>query len=312
MLTIIGITFPIYAMIGLGYVLIRQRWFTRDELTILGRYVLNIALPALVFGAVTTGDPAEVFAPTYIAAYALAAAGTMAVVWVLFTMQGHARTRRATAVLGSACCNSGYVGYPVLALALPEAAAPALAMNVLVENVLVVPASLALIQSSITDRSDGPLLPLLVKQTLRRPMVIGLLAGLAVMALGVEIPTPFSRLVEMISSSAAALALFIIGGTLVGLPFRGNLFSALQITAVKLVVHPLLAVAVLSLLLLAGLSPLAPHMQAALILSAAMPMLGTYAVFAQEAGHEGMASMALMSATAASFLTLSGLLWLLT
>jgi len=50
----------------------------------------------------------------------------------------------------------------------------------------------------------------------------------------------------------------------------------------------------------------------ALILSAAMPMFGIYTVMAQDYGHEGLASIALLGATAASFFTLSGLLILLT
>ena len=53
---------------------------------------------------------------------------------------------------------------------------------------------------------------------------------------------------------------------------------------------------------------LSPDMSTAFILSAAMPMFGIYALFAQEHGQEGMASIAQLVATAGSFATLSGLL----
>lgn len=72
---------------------------------------------------------------------------------------------------------------------------------------------------------------------LRRPMVLGLIAGLAVSLLGLVIPAPVGRL-----------------------------------------------------------------------LSAAMPMFGIYTIFAQEAGHEGMASIAQLAATVLAFFTLNALL----
>ena len=48
-----------------------------------------------------------------------------------------------------------------------------------------------------------------------------------------------------------------------------------------------------------------------MILSAAMPMFGIYTVLAQEQGLEGLASIAMLAATSAAFVTLSLLLAIL-
>ena len=53
-------------------------------------------------------------------------------------------------------------------------------------------------------------------------------------------------------------------------------------------------------------------MAVAVILSAAMPMFGIYTLLAQDYGHEGIASIALLGATAGAFFTLSAFLALLT
>jgi hypothetical protein len=53
-------------------------------------------------------------------------------------------------------------------------------------------------------------------------------------------------------------------------------------------------------------------MWTAVVVSAAMPMLVLYVVFAQEYGHEGVASIALLAATVGAFFTLSTLLFVLT
>jgi malonate transporter and related proteins len=57
---------------------------------------------------------------------------------------------------------------------------------------------------------------------------------------------------------------------------------------------------------------LSGDMAVAVILSTAMPMFGIYTLLAQDYGHEGLASLALLGATAGAFFTLSTLLAILT
>jgi hypothetical protein len=69
-------------------------------------------------------------------------------------------------------------------------------------------------------------------------------------------------------------------------------------------VHPLL---VLTAVLL--LPPMARELQVAVVLMAAVPMLGIYPILAQKHGHDTMAAAAQLGATVASFFTLTALLW---
>ena len=108
----------------------------------------------------------------------------------------------------------------------------------------------------------------------------------------------------MLAASASALALFVIGGSLVGLPLIGNRALAMQITVGKLFLHPAMVFVAL-LVLGTGLSP---ELQAAVILSAAMPIFTIYTVFAMEHGREGVASLALLGTTVGAFVTLTLLL----
>jgi malonate transporter len=45
------------------------------------------------------------------------------------------------------------------------------------------------------------------------------------------------------------------------------------------------------------------------VLTAASPMFGIYPILAQKHGHDGLAAAALLGTTAASFFTISALLW---
>ena len=49
MLDILSITAPIYIIIFLGFVLTRIGLFAKPEMRVFGKFVLNLALPALLF-----------------------------------------------------------------------------------------------------------------------------------------------------------------------------------------------------------------------------------------------------------------------
>ncbi|MGH1575670.1 AEC family transporter [Planktotalea sp.] len=313
MSAILTITFPIYAAIAIGYLVVFKGWFAPSAMKVLGSYVLNIALPALLFNAVASRDFAEVFDYGYILIFLIGSLTTLALSFLWFTFTSRDKLRRAVAVFGSGCPNSGFIGYPMMLLILPNEAGVILALNFLVENFFLIPICLILLDLS-QDTVETPIrrrLAELFWGILKRPMIIGLLLGVFVSVFQVPMPDAFTRLLQMLSASASAVALVVIGGSLVGLPLKGNRAFASQIAAAKLVLHPAVMGLVLLLFTGTGIVYLPAELQVAVILSAAMPMFSIYPVLAQEYGQEGVASIAMLVATAFAFLTLSGLLlWL--
>jgi len=156
-----------------------------------------------------------------------------------------------------------------------------------------------------TAGSLGRVLRAVLMDLVRRPLLISLVAGLLFSLSGLHMPAVLDRLTGFVAMAASPLALFVIGGTLVGLPIRGARLLAAQIVAGKLLVHPALMVGALLVVPLIGFAPLSGEMRAALMITATVPMLGVYPIFAQEDGQEGVASIALMGATLASFLSIS-------
>ncbi|EBA14659.1 auxin efflux carrier family protein [Roseobacter sp. SK209-2-6] len=314
MTQILAITFPIYAAMALGYLVVRKGWFDPGEMRTLGKYVLNIALPFLLFNAVATRDLSEVIRPDYIAVYALGGLGCMALSYVFLTLRGIDPRRRALGIMGSSCPNSAYIGYPILLLAVPDLAPVALALNFLVENLLLVPLCLILIEMA-SGKAEGPLwrrISAMLRNVLGTPFFIGLMLGVFVSLLQLPVPAPVTRLAALLAASASALSLVVIGGSMVGLPLHGNRALASQIALQKLLLHPaLVGLAALGLGAL-GVFQISPEILGAVVLSAAMPMFTIYTVLAQRQGLEGAASLAMLIATSGAFVTLSVLLWLLT
>lgn len=308
MLTILGITFPIFAMVALGYLLVWKGVFKPADVRVFGAYVMNIALPALIFSAVASRPAAEVFNLAYMGVYLAGALATMLVAFSWFSATTD-RARRGVAVMGSTCPNSGFVGYPLMLILLPDQAGLILAMNMLVENVVIVPLALVIMELGKPAGAGRPLAKVgrVLAGVIRRPMVIGMLLGLAVSVAGITLPAPVDRAVGLVAASAAALALLVIGGSLVGIEIRGSRALASQIVVGKLLVQP--AFTFLAVLGLGALGvTLTGDLRMAVIVSAAVPMFTIYSVFSQEVGHEGLASIAQLGATTAAFVTLNVLL----
>jgi len=304
---ILPITLPIFACIALGYGAVRQGLFAPADMRVLGKFVLNIGLPALLFSAVGRADVTAVLNPVYMGVYLGGAALTGALIWAATRAQGVGPARRAIAVMGAVSPNSGYIGHPMMLLAFPHLAGQVLAMNMLVENFVILPACFVMLELSRAGPETSALdsLRRALWGVLKRPMIIALLAGLAFSLTGLTLPAAAERFLGLIAGSTGALALVVIGGALVGLPTAGNRLLAGQIVLGKLIIQP--AMTALCLLLL-GWAVLPPDLLAALVLSAAVPMISIYAVLAQDYGHEGLAAISLLGAVVASFVTLSVLL----
>lgn len=310
MLDILAITGPIYLCIALGYLATRHGLFDRADMRVFGKFVIQLALPALLFNALSQRRVGEIVNGPYLLAYALGSLILLSAAVLWYRKVGReGMGRSAILAMGMSCPNSGYVGYPVLLLTLgAPVAGVALALNMVVENLLIIPVLLALADM---ERHEAGHWRQLALQTLRglvrNPLIIAIVAGFLVSALDVPMPSPVSRTVTLFAQASSALSLFVIGGSLVGLQLQGLRTAVAQIGVGKLVLHPLCLLAVMTWLV-----PVEdPQLKMALLLTGAMPMMGIYTILAQRHGHEGLASAALLVVTTASFFTLSGLLWVL-
>ena len=308
-LEILGITGPIYLAIALGYIATRRGLFSKADMPLLGKFTINIALPALLFNALSQRSVGEILNVQYLAAYAL---GSLLLIgaglWWARKVQGHSLSYSSMMAMGMACPNSGFVGYPIMLLTMGPVAGVALALNMLVENLLLIPLLLAVADGA--GAAAGRWQQVL-RQTfvglVRNPMIWGIVIGFGYALSGLHLPAPLARTVNLFAASSGALSLFVIGGSLVGLKVEGLKGTVSQIVLGKLVLHPLVLV-----VMLLWLFPISdPALRQAVLLTGALPMLGIYTILSQRHGHGAISAATLLVTTVVSFFTLSGLLWLL-
>lgn len=310
---IFAIISPIYIAILLGYAATRMGLFSKADTRVFGKFVINFALPALIFNAVAGRPIADVLNASYMAAYLCGSLLMVLLGFLCARRLGRLDHIRSTfAAMGVSCSNSGYIGLPILLATMPSVASVALAMNVIIENVIVIPLLLMMAESG--RQGSGPPVRVFlqtVARVARMPLVIGLVAGLVVSLMEWTLPSPVARSVTLFAQASGALSLFVIGGTLVGLPLHGLGAATLPVAVGKLVGHPLAVLLSATALAWLGLAPVEPSLLAAGILMAAVPMLGIYPILAQAYGLAERSAAALLVTTASSFLTLSAALWLL-
>jgi malonate transporter len=309
---VLAVTGPIYLIIAVGWAVTRAGLFERADMRVFGRFVLQLALPALLFNALWQRPVAQVLNPVFMAAFAgasllLAAAG---LAWARLVGK-KSLSAAAVVAMGMTCGNNGFVGFPLALQLIGPAAAPAIALCLVIESVLMLPLLMAIgdIAENRERREGHPWRHAVMQSAglmLRNPMILAIAAGLAFSLLGLRLPLPVTKAVDLLALSSGGLALFVIGGSLVGLRTSGLWADVGAVAVGKLVLLPLLVLGGLWLL-----PPLAPALHTAAVLAAAVPMLGVYSVLAQKHGHDRMAAAAQLATTVASFFTLTGLLWLL-
>ena len=299
---VVALIVPIFLLIALGFAAVRLRLVAADFVGGLGSFVLNFALPALVLHALLRQDLRETFNWGYLIAYGGGSLSVfLAILLVFRRLLARKITQAAVAALGSVASNSGFIGFPVTMLALGAPALTALPLSMLVENILIIPLSLALAEIGL---QRGKPLGSVIGQTLlrlsRMPLLLAIILGMGLSVAGLHPPAVVSTAIGMLADASVACALFVVGGTLAGTRAAELAGDVVWILLAKLVLHPL---AVATGFLLVGDVP--PALAAAGIIFASAPMITVYPILGQRFGLGASSAAALLATTTAGFVTMT-------
>ncbi|MFT4098394.1 MAG: AEC family transporter [Rhodoblastus sp.] len=305
---ILAITVPIFLLIGVGYFAVRAGLVEQAGMKTLAGFVLNFALPALIVRALAARRLSEVMDVSYLLVYGAASLLVFAGVFAIARLgRGRGQSASAIQAMGATAANSGFFGYPTAALVLGAPAGVALSLNMAFENIILIPLALALAESGRSGgRGVAETLKGAAHRLVRNPLIIAIVIGVFLSGAGLALPGPVARAVDMLANAAGAVALFAIGGALIGLETRGMAGDVGLVVAGKLIAHPLAVFA--GLKLAPGLDPALA--KAALIFASA-PVITIYPLLGQVYGQGQLCAAALITGTALSFVTVSALLYFL-
>ncbi|MDG1470238.1 MAG: AEC family transporter [Ascidiaceihabitans sp.] len=293
-------TLPFFAIIGLGYIAGRTRFFSAEATAYLTKFVFFFALSAMIFRFAANLPLAEVWDGRLIAAYLW---GT-AFVYVIATAVAFVRKLDiATAAIEAQCAvigNIGFLGIPMLTLLLGEAAIGPIMMMLAVDLIVFSSLIVILITGSRDGRMSLSILKIVGLGLVKNPMIVAMSLGLFWSGFSIPIPTPMNDFLAILGGAATPGALFAIGASLASKSAE-RIEVAGWLTFCKLALHPaFVAFAAIYLFSVDGYSA------GVMISAAALPVAGNVYMLAQ---HYGVApqrvSAAILVSTAISIVTVS-------
>lgn len=134
MLAILAITTPIFLLIALGYLLVRVKLIPRASIGGMGAFVVYLALPALLFKALSSRPVDEVYNSHYLLVFAVGSLlSLLTSVWLAKHVRGVTLERAAFLGLGGALSNNGFIGYALVTQLFGSVAVAAAALSMLVD-----------------------------------------------------------------------------------------------------------------------------------------------------------------------------------
>lgn len=247
LIRILGIVFPVFAIVAAGFVYGRLR---RPELTPVNQLNMDVLLPALLFHVLSS----EKFD---LATYGGLALGATLVILgsglLALPVARLAGVQAKTLVPPMMFNNSGNMGLPLAVFAFGPHALPAAVMLLIVENGLHFT-----LGTWLMDRRAHWL------YVLKQPIVVATIAGLVFSVSGLTLPGPVAVTIEMIGQASIPLLLFALGTRMIDIDLRpwrlgllGAVLCPLTGLLVVLAVRPFLDLPPLqdSLLLLFAVLP---------------------------------------------------------
>jgi hypothetical protein len=276
MLSTLLVVLPIFALIFAGWLARRSGVLGAAATTELNRFVVFLALPALLFDVTAHAHWSAIWKPGFIGAFGLSSLAVFAVTVLIRRGQGHPLADAAVDGLNAGYANTGFMGFPLALVAFgPEALAPT-TVAVILTVCAVFAAAIVLIETGLRQEAlatgrSGPRIPVwraVGRSLVRNPLLVAPALGALVPGAGLELPAPVETFLKLLGGAASPCALVALGLFLAQKrrPRSGQGRVAALLVALKLAAHPVLAYALGRYLF--GLSPLLLHTA---VLMAALP-----------------------------------------
>lgn len=237
----INVTFPIFLVMVIGYVLKRIGMLNDNFVTVANKFNFKVTLPFMLFKDISGVDIKAVFDIKYVLFCALVSTACFWLIWggtKLFVRDKRIRGafvqasfRGSAAVMGLAFIQNIY-GTSAMGPLMIVSAVPL--YNIFSVLVLTFEAE----DNAGIDK--GAKIKQAVVNIAKNPIIISILLGLVVGLLGIDFPLVIDKTVNSVSQMATPLALITIGAGFEGRKALAKVKPTMAAAMIKLVVQPLL------------------------------------------------------------------------
>lgn len=297
---------PVFLLIATGYAAARTAYVPQSVGDALNGFAVKIAVPVLLFNAMTRLDFEAAFSPPLLVSFYAGAFSCFALGIILSRKFFKRRPGESVSVgFAATFSNSVLLGLAIIERSFNDATITS------AFGIIAFHAPSLYIVGMITMelmRRDGQSMTATLKKAgksiLANSLMIGILCGVAVNFSGFTLPEPVQAAVDMLARAAIPVALVGIGAAMTKYQMRGSVSESMLVAGLSLIIHPIIAF-VLSHHVFA-LGPDA--VRAAVTLAAMPPGMNIYIFAVMYDRAVSLAASAFLIATALSVVTIT--LWL--
>jgi malonate transporter and related proteins len=309
MLDILNVVIPVFAIIALGYLAVRYRLYPSEGVRGLVAFVNNFLTPCLLFQSMLHADFETAFnwsviVPFYIGALVSFILGSIMSIRLFKNRPGEGVSSGFAAMF----TNTVLLGIPILQRAYGEAALQ-VAFSIIAFHASVL-ITIAMLVMELVRRDGAPLhkaLGVAVIRIVSNPLLWGIVLGVAGNLANLTLIEPAEAFFAMMAAAVVPVALFGLGGALNEYRLADNWPQALAMSALKLLLQPLIA-----WLLMVPLLRVDPETARYGVVLAAMPAgINVYVFAAYYNRAVNVATNTILISTVLSVLTVSGWLYVM-
>jgi len=236
---------PIFILILLGWVIVRIRLLKAEIGDAIGEFVFMIAVPMLMFRTLAEAhfegsSPLRLWLAYF---FGVAVTWTLGTVMAKYVFKRDARIG-VIAGMSSSFANNIFIGLPLVSRSVGESGLVALSILLAVHLPIMMISGTILMENAVHKVNGGESRGILaiLKQVgynlATNPLVIGLLAGLALNVTGLPLTPVLKNVVDQLASMAGPAALVSLGMALTRYKISGNLGIVTVTSLLKLLMLP--------------------------------------------------------------------------
>lgn len=300
---VLNAAIPVFALILTGFGCGRFGMFDRVATDNLNRFAVYLALPALMFLAMSRITPEQVRQAGFSLSFVIGIAAAFALGFGLARLRGRRMASASIERLDAGYSNVGFMGIPLCLLVFGPDGLPAAIIATLFTACVLFLFAIMLVEADL-HRGAG------MARTVRRvtialarnPLLLAPLAGLLVGMTGFALPAPVERFASLLGGAASPCALVCIGLFLAQEKITGDdSISIGALVVLKLLVQPAVTAA-----LVFGVFTVPPLWAKAAVLLSALPIGSGPFTIAKIYGLEaGVTSGAILASHLVSVFTVS-------
>ncbi len=272
MLATFFIVLPIFALIFLGFGCRRGGVLGPHATTELNRFVVHLALPALLFDIMAHSRWVTLDQPAFAAVFALSTFIVFALT-VLLRLRGARHLADASLDgLNAGYGNTGFIGFPLTLIVFGRGALGLTTVAAIITVCFLFAVAIVLIEIGLqTEARPAHLLLKVGRSLMRNPLLVAPALGAAWAATGLIVPGPAETFLRLLGDAASpcalvALGLFLGESRAAAPPEEGGLPGSLLLVGLKLIGQP-----ALTWVLATQVFRLAPGLTHLVVVLAALP-----------------------------------------